>query len=480
MEHNETLMQYFEWYLPADCGHWNRTAAAAPALAAQGITGVWLPPAYKGAAGREDVGYAVYDTYDLGEFDQKGSVPTKYGTRDEYLNAVRTLQGAGVKVYADVVLNHRMGADGCEEVLAEEDDGRDRNREVGGEERIRAYTRFDFPGRGGKYSDFRWNWRHFDGVDWDDADKKKGIYQFEGKQWDRDVDRENGNYDYLIGADLDMDDPEVLAELDRWGAWYLQTTGVDGFRLDAVKHIRFTFFKDWLGKLRRQSGKPLFAVGEYWKQDTGALLHYLDECGGCMSLFDVPLHFNFYAASHGGGGYDMRNILKGTLLEARPDSAVTFVDNHDTQPGQALQSWVDGWFKPLAYALILLRQQGLPCVFYGDYYGIPHDNINPVGGPLLALLRVRAERAFGPQHDYFDDPNVIGWTREGDAEHPGSGLAAVLSDGAGGPKRMYVGQRHAGATFAPVTGSGTAVLIGPDGWGDFSVDGGNVRVYVRI
>ena len=40
-----------------------------------------------------------------------------------------------------------------------------------------------------------------------------------------------------------------------------------------------------------------------------------------MGLVDVPLHFNFYAASHGGGGYDMRNILKGTLLEARPDSA---------------------------------------------------------------------------------------------------------------------------------------------------------------
>ena len=29
MERNETLMQYFEWYLPADCGHWRRTAAAA-------------------------------------------------------------------------------------------------------------------------------------------------------------------------------------------------------------------------------------------------------------------------------------------------------------------------------------------------------------------------------------------------------------------------------------------------------------------
>ena len=67
----------------------------------------------------------------------------------------------------------------------------------------------------------------------------------------------------------------------------------------------------------------------------------------------------------------MRNILKGTLLEARPERAVTFVDNHDTQPGQALASWVDGWFKSIAYALILLRGEGLPCVFYGDYYGFP-------------------------------------------------------------------------------------------------------------
>ena len=37
-----------------------------------------------------------------------------------------------------------------------------------------------------------------------------------------------------------------------------------------------------------------------------------------------------------------------------PWLSVTFVDNHDSQPGQALESWVDEWFRPLAYALILL------------------------------------------------------------------------------------------------------------------------------
>ena len=53
---------------------------------------LWLPPAYKGADGAEDSGYTVYDLYDLGEFDQKGSVRTKYGTKDEYVAAIKELK----------------------------------------------------------------------------------------------------------------------------------------------------------------------------------------------------------------------------------------------------------------------------------------------------------------------------------------------------------------------------------------------------
>ena len=79
------MIQYFHWYSPADGDLWKQLAANARALAEAGITAVWLPPAYKGAAGGYDVGYGVYDLFDLGEFDQKGSVRTKYGTREELL-----------------------------------------------------------------------------------------------------------------------------------------------------------------------------------------------------------------------------------------------------------------------------------------------------------------------------------------------------------------------------------------------------------
>ena len=184
------------------------------------------------------------------------------------------------------------------------------------------------------------------------------------------MDSENGNFDYLMGVDLDMSDPEVLEELDRWGKWYLDFTGVDGFRIDAVKHIEFSFFKVWLTKLREASGKTLFAVGEYWNAELERLQKYIEKSERTLSLFDVPLHFHLFEASRSNGTYDMRNLFKDTLVEADPELAVTFVDNHDTQYGQALESWVLEWFKPAAYAIILLRDTGYPCVFYGDYYGI--------------------------------------------------------------------------------------------------------------
>lgn len=474
----KTLLQDFEWYLPDDKSFWRKCVKQAKELKEAGITAVWLPPAFKCASGASDVGYGVYDTYDLGEFDQKGTVATKYGTKEEYLAAVKAFQAEGIEVLADIVLNHRMGADACEEVNASLDDGRDRNREVGGERRIGAWTRFTFPGRHGVYSDFTWSWQDFDGVDWDSLHKSGGVFQLEGKNWDGQVDCENGNYDYLMGADLDMGSPRVVEELIRWGKWYLDTVHMDGFRLDAVKHIRFGFYQDWLAQLRAYAGRELFSVGEYWSPQLSCLQEYLRACGGCMSLFDVPLHFHFHEASYGNGKYDMSGLLRGTLVDADAWHAVTFVDNHDTQPGQALESFVNGWFKPLAYAVILLRQEGVPCVFYGDYYGIPKSH-TPAVKELPVLLKAREKLAFGTQHDYFDDSSVVGFTREGEETRPGSGLAVLLTDSCSGRKRMYVGKRHAGKTMKDCLGNrAERVLVDAEGYGEFAVEGGSVSVYV--
>lgn len=215
-EVNGVMMQYFHWYTSKEGTHWQEFADNAAELAEKGITAVWLPPAYKGLNGANDVGYGVYDLYDLGEFNAQGSIRTKYGTKDEYLEAIAEAKNAGLQIYADVVLNHMMGADETEIVKARKVATDNRYRAVSGTYDIEAYTHFNFPARNDKYSDFKWHWYHFDGVDWDARSKERGaVYQFvsEGKAWDENVSTENANYDYLMGADLDFSHPEVRLEL---------------------------------------------------------------------------------------------------------------------------------------------------------------------------------------------------------------------------------------------------------------------------
>ena len=108
---NGTMLQGFEWDLPEDGRHWRKLTSLAHWLAFCGFTAVWLPPAYKGSGGTRDVGYGVYDLYDLGEFNQKGSIRTKYGTASEFAACVKGLKRAGIQPLADIVLNHRMGGD---------------------------------------------------------------------------------------------------------------------------------------------------------------------------------------------------------------------------------------------------------------------------------------------------------------------------------------------------------------------------------
>ena len=480
MTRNNTMMQYFEWYLPSDSTLWEKVAKDAKHLENIGITDLWLPPAYKGAGGINDVGYSVYDLYDLGEFNQKGTVPTKYGTKEEYINAIRVLKENNIRVLADIVLNHKMGADELEEVLAIEEDSNDRNISLSNAKPIKAWTKYIFPGRGDTYSNFKWNWTHFHGVDWDEQASKAAIYKFYGKHWDENVDSENGNYDYLMGADIDLNNFDVVNELKTWGRWYLENAGFSGFRLDAVKHIRAEFFPEWLGKLRDDTGRELFSVGEYWSANINTLQNYIEKTENCMSLFDVPLHYNLYRASISNGEFNMSSIFEGTLVEKNPEKAVTFVDNHDTEPGQALESWVLDWFKPHAYSLILLRQSGTPCIFYGDYYGIPEKGVGAKNEILDILLKVRKYFAYGYQTDYFNHPNIIGFTREGDDEHPDSGLAVVMTDKQGGSIQMNVGKRLANTVLYDCTGNlSETVYVDNEGNGIFYCKDGSVSVWVK-
>lgn len=112
---NPVLLEAFEWHSAADHKHWQRLQKALPSLAAIGISELWLPPGSKAKDAKSN-GYDIYDAYDLGEFDQKGSVPTKWGTKQDLVDLALDCKSHDVGLIWDAILNHRAFADSTENV----------------------------------------------------------------------------------------------------------------------------------------------------------------------------------------------------------------------------------------------------------------------------------------------------------------------------------------------------------------------------
>lgn len=175
-------------------------------------------------------------------------------------------------------------------------------------------------------------------------------------------------------------------------------------------------------------------------------------------------------------------------------------------------------FTKHAYSLILFRQEGYPCVFYGDMFGIaaPFPSPPTCDGKLADLVLARNLYAYGDQQDYFDDSKFIGWVRRGDTKDKGphtAGMAVVMSwDSDHAPtepkypstissgilrffartkkleklrerqahyiKKMKVGAHHAGEVWTDVLGGITdRVVISDDGFGMFPCRRNNVAIY---
>jgi alpha-amylase len=159
--------------------------------------------------------------------------------------------------------------------------------------------------------------------------------------------------------------------------------------------------------------------------------------------------------------------------------------NHDTQPSQALSAPISPWFTIHAYSLILLRDSGYPCIFYGDVYGlrggVPANlqSTPSAQGKIPDLCLVRKLYAYGEQNDYFNEANLVGWVRRGMWDRR-DGCAVVLSNAEMGSQRMWVGDVHKGERWTDVLGwEKEGVVIGEDGWGVFPVGGCSASVFVN-
>ena len=96
---SEVMLQYFNT-------DWREIAEKMPELAEAGYDSLWLPPPTKGSGGLS-VGYDLFDPFDLGGREQRGTVRTLYGTEADLLYLLEVAHRFGIRVYFDNIMNHR-------------------------------------------------------------------------------------------------------------------------------------------------------------------------------------------------------------------------------------------------------------------------------------------------------------------------------------------------------------------------------------
>ncbi|MEV0962935.1 carbohydrate-binding module family 20 domain-containing protein [Streptomyces sp. NPDC049910] len=259
----------------------------------------------------------------------------RLGDRTAFTNMVNTCHAAGVKVVVDTVINHMAAGNGTG---------------TGGS----SYTKYGYPGL---YS----SW------DMDDCTAQITNYQ----------DRFNVQHCELVGlADLDTGEEYVRNRI----AGYMNdllSLGVDGFRIDAAKHMP-------AGDLAAIKGK-LTNPGAYWKQEaihgSGEAVHPSEYLGNgdvqefryARDLKRVFLNENLAYLRNFGEGW-------GHMTSGK--SAV-FVDNHDTERGGDTLSYKNGADYTLANVFMLAWPYGSPDVHSG-YEWSDKDAGPPNGGTVNA------------------------------------------------------------------------------------------------
>ena len=252
----EAMLQFFN-------ASWNEIADKVPELAEAGYSSLWLPPPAK-ANGGYSVGYDLFDPFDLGSRDQRGTIATRYGTKADLHNLIELCHRFGIRVYFDNIMNHRA----YDVPLYNETTPTDVFPGMVAEDFHLRTTSDGFCRKWDNTRDWQdaWQVMHLGLSDLLDIAHETPNQNFgatEGSWHDKpSIVRHPDNpefYDWhptlgwvgfnstsitaaVIAANPDFFKEDVGAYLCRNARWMMQTTRADGFRLDAVKHVPDYFF----------------------------------------------------------------------------------------------------------------------------------------------------------------------------------------------------------------------------------------------
>lgn len=240
--------------------NWDELMAKMPEIAEAGYTSLWLPPPAK-AGSVFSVGYDQFDPFDLGDKNQRGTVRTRYGTKDQLLQVVELAHRFGLRVYFDNIMNHRgfdipgynsstptnlyPGLAPGDFHLRTQADGTFRNwdnisdwNNVWQVQHRPLFGLIDLANENSALNE------NFGTTEGNTAAKPffirhAGINSY---YMDTNLPAIAGSWRPFNGANGDPVAEDVNAYLIRAAIWTLAETKCDGFRFDAVKHVPSDFF----------------------------------------------------------------------------------------------------------------------------------------------------------------------------------------------------------------------------------------------
>lgn len=344
----------------------------------------------------------------------------RLGDRNAFASMVRTCHGAGVKVIADAVINHMAAGSGTG---------------TGGT----RYTKYRYPGF---YQD-----QDFHGC-------RRSISDY-GNRTDVQTCE-------LVGlSDLDTGSEYVRTTIAKYLDG-LRSMGVDGFRVDAAKHISATDLAAIKGKMRDPG---------YWVQEViygaGEAVQP-DEYTGTGDVDEFRYGSQLKSAFQGGGLAQLKSVADGKL---GGDKARTFVDNWDTERNGSTLTYKDGAVHTLANVFMLASPYGSPNVYSG-YEWSDKDAGPPSGSAgwtrehakreITGMVGFRNAVGSAPLTDWWDNgSSALAFGRDG------KGFVA-LNNGEGELNQTFATSLP-GGTYCDVVAAdpsscgGHTVTVGDDG-----------------
>lgn len=303
-----------------------------------GVEGIWLMPINPS------------DSYHKYNVDDYYNIHPDYGTLDDFKNFISEAHKRGINVIMDLVINHSG--------------------------RNNIWFQEALKDQNSKYW-YYYVWAHNDDPKVQPPVSENGSRRRYRSHWNK---VEGSDYSYFAHfggnmPDLNYDNPKLQQEIFKVGKFWLSEVGVDGFRLDAARHIfpdyravdNHQWWEYFLQEMKKVK-KDVYIVGEVWAP-SNIVAPYLN---GIPALFNFDMGSAIIKAVNDENADSL--VLKHKKIidfykTVNPDyTDCTFLTNHDQN--RILSSVDDNKDKATMAAALLFTLPGSPYIYYGEEIGM--------------------------------------------------------------------------------------------------------------